>query len=402
MSLSPLDSVYLDHAGATLYAQSQIKEVAHDLLSNCYSNPHSQSPSSRLTHDLIDQTRADILNFFNADPTVYSLIFTSGATASLKLVAESFQFKLPSENLNEHSGSFVYIKESHTSVVGMRKYTLENNIATYALPSDDANQTVHCDQKELIRSHANNSKFSKSLKNCSIECNSLFSLPAQCNFSGYKYPMEWIAHSQSGIFSNVSDKFCLNQDAIREQTRSRWFCLLDAASFASTNMLDLSKIRPDFVALSFYKIMGFPTGIGALLVHKRALETLSKDHYFGGGSVEMYSTTRNINVNRRKLHERFEDGTVNFLSILHIRHGLKALRSSITTMEHVSIHTYSLAKYLYDLLVQLKHNNGNSLAEIYSESDYSNRQQQGGIVSFNLRSSDGHYLGYAQVYFNVC
>ena len=38
--------------------------------------------------------------------------------------------------------------------------------------------------------------------------------------------------------------------------------VLDAAAFAPTNRLDLGRWGPDFVSLSFYKMFGFPTGIG--------------------------------------------------------------------------------------------------------------------------------------------
>ena len=88
------------------------------LSSNTFGNPHSRSPSSKLTSDLIDQIRAEVLDFFNANPNEYTLIFTAGATHSLKLVAESFSFANASSNNNHGGSSFVYLKESHTSVVG--------------------------------------------------------------------------------------------------------------------------------------------------------------------------------------------------------------------------------------------------------------------------------------------
>ena len=37
--------------------------------------------------------------------------------------------------------------------------------------------------------------------------------------------------------------------------------LLDAAAFVPTNRLDLGRWHPDFVALSFYKMFGYPTGV---------------------------------------------------------------------------------------------------------------------------------------------
>ena len=44
--------------------------------------------------------------------------------------------------------------------------------------------------------------------------------------------------------------------------RGRWLVLLDAASYVSTCRLDLSRCTPDFVCMSFYKMFGFPTGLG--------------------------------------------------------------------------------------------------------------------------------------------
>ena len=112
-----------------------------ELLKHNFGNPHSRNAPSRLTTDLIDQTRAEILDFFHADPNEYSLIFTSGATDSFRLVAESFQFQNvtkqePSADNINNSSSFVYLRESHTSVIGMREY-FKQHVPCYSLPSDD-------------------------------------------------------------------------------------------------------------------------------------------------------------------------------------------------------------------------------------------------------------------------
>jgi hypothetical protein len=40
----------------------------------------------------------------------------------------------------------------------------------------------------------------------------------------------------------------------------RWLVALDAAAHAPTHALDLSRVKPDFVDLSFYKLFGHPTG----------------------------------------------------------------------------------------------------------------------------------------------
>ena len=63
---------------------------------------------------------------------------------------------------------------------------------------------------------------------------------------------------------------------------------MDAAAFVPTNRLDLSKVKPDFVSLSFYKMFGFPTGLGALLIRNEHSSILNK-FYWGGGTVSVAS-----------------------------------------------------------------------------------------------------------------
>ena len=46
-------------------------------------------------------------------------------------------------------------------------------------------------------------------------------------------------------------------------------------------------------ALSYYKIFGYPTGLGALLARKDALKVLRK-RYFGGGAVAVSVADRNF------------------------------------------------------------------------------------------------------------
>ncbi len=62
--------------------------------------------------------------------------------------------------------------------------------------------------------------------------------------------------------------------------------LLDAAAFAPTNPLDLRVHKPDLMCLSFYKIFGYPTGMGALIIRSSLVKHLHK-RYFGGGSVAL-------------------------------------------------------------------------------------------------------------------
>ena len=80
-----------------------------------------------------------------------------------------------------------------------------------------------------------------------ISNRSLFIYPLQSNFNGRRYPTNWVERAHAGRV------FCSD---------GRWFVALDAASYVATSVLDLATVQADFVALSFYKIFGFPTGLG--------------------------------------------------------------------------------------------------------------------------------------------
>lgn len=122
---------------------------------------------------------------------------------------------------------------------------------------------------------------------------SLFVYPAQSNFSGTKYPLWWIDQIRNGQL-NGSYNLC----------SSKWFVVLDAACFASTNVLDLSTYKPDFVTISFYKMFGYPTGLGALIVKNSSVHCLNKV-YYGGGTVLMAMGDKKLMIPRTTVHERY-------------------------------------------------------------------------------------------------
>ena len=94
----------------------------------------------------------------------------------------------------------------------------------------------------------------------------LFGFPAQSNFSGVKHPLSLISDAR----------------------RLGYTVLLDAAAFLPSNRLSLRRYPADFVALSIYKITGFPTGVGALVARRESLARLIRP-WFAGGTVEYAS-----------------------------------------------------------------------------------------------------------------
>ncbi|XP_031727891.1 molybdenum cofactor sulfurase isoform X2 [Anarrhichthys ocellatus] len=152
----------------------------------------------------------------------------------------------------------------------------------------------------------------------------------------------------------------------------------------------------DFVPVSFYKMFGFPTGLGALLVRNDAAGILKKT-YFGGGTAAAYLSGEDYYVQAANICDRFEDGTVSFLDIIAVNHGFEALYRITGGMHNIQQHTYGLARYTYMLLSSLCHGNGRPVAQIYTEGQFESPSTQGAILNFNLKDSHGQIIGYSQV-----
>ena len=120
--------------------------------------------------------------------------------------------------------------------------------------------------------------------------------------------------------------------------------------------------KPDFAVISFYKLFGHPTGIGALLIRKEIEPLLSKP-YWGGGSI--FTATSEL---QWKLTHDFprsvEDGTVPYLDILALGSGLRAIES-LGGISRVHDHVQCLGQYLYTRLSALNHSNGRPMVRVF-------------------------------------
>ena len=161
--------------------------------------------------------------------------------------------------------------------------------------------------------------------------------------------------------------------------------LVDCAAFAPTNHLDLSKWHPDFVPISFYKMFGYPTGVGCLLVRKAALAKLQRP-WFAGGTIRAASV-------QGEWHEMiegqaaFEDGTINYLALPAVAIGLRHLMS--IGMEVIHERVKCLTSWLLDNLLCLSHSNGMPLVQVYGPHTYDRR---GATITLNFLTPDGYII----------
>ena len=348
-----------------------MKCFEREMNTHLFGNPHSRSPSSMLSTDRIESTRVMALDFFKADPEHFDLIFVANATAAIKLVTDCMSDYSRSK---ESKGFwFGYHGDSHTSLVGMREVA-GSNLRCFDLDGDV--------EEWLRRSERSMSQCGHDLPNQDGPVG-LFAYPAQSNMNGRRLPLHWPGRLRA------------TNSASREV-----YTLLDAAAFVATGQLDLSdeKNAPDFVALSFYKIFGFPD-LGALIVRKKSGHILKARRYFGGGTVDMVINGSGDAMWHAKkasqLHEMVEDGTPAFHSIAALGIALETHQRLFGSMANVSKHTCILSNLLYRRMSSLAHANGQPVCQIYkgTSSEYGDSESQGPTVAFNVLTSRGEWIG---------
>jgi len=177
---------------------------------------------------------------------------------------------------------------------------------------------------------------------------------------------------------------------VEEAHAKGWDVLLDAAAFVPTNRLDLQLVRPQFVTISFYKMFGYPTGVGCLLVRNDAFERLKRP-WFAGGTVNFASVQGQAHILAPR-EAGFEDGTLNYLSIPAVDIGLRHLERIGVDLIHR--HVRELTSSLLEQLLALRHRNGRHMVRIYGPASMDHR---GATITMNLYDPDGHLLDYRRI-----
>ena len=346
--LDTLGHTYLDYTAANLYAISQLERHLKLLADGVFGNPHSTNPTSSHSTEYVDRARRAVLRFFNASPDEWTVVFTANASQALKLVGESYPFGADDR--------FLLTFDNHNSVNGIREFARAAGASATYVPVVLPDMRV--DQGDLTRE----------IDRPGRGGHNLFAYPAQSNFSGVQHPLEWIALAQA----------------------QGWDVLLDAAAFTATNRLDLGRIAPDFVVQSFYKLFGYPTGVGCLLARTRALAKLRRP-WFAGGTI----TVASVQGDKYYLAEgpsAFEDGTLDYLALPAIEIGFEHIES--IGVETIHERVRSLTGWLLEKLIELRQANGLPLVRLYGPP---NVDRRGGIVTFNFYGVDGRAIDHRVV-----
>jgi molybdenum cofactor sulfurtransferase len=335
--------IYLDYTGGGLHAASQIEAHAELLRGRVLGNPHSNSPASLASTELVERARRVVREFFNAPPEDYLCVFTANASAALRLVGESYRFA--------PGGTFALTADNHNSVNGIREFARRQGAGVVYVP-------VTPPELRLDRA-----AMSRVLRAAEPGARNLLAFPAQSNYSGVQHRL----------------------DLVDEAHAAGWDVLLDAAAFAPTSRLDMASVRPDFATVSFYKIMGFPTGVGCLLMRRDRFGVLARP-WFAGGTITIASVAGDGHYLRRD-EGAFEDGTVDYLNLPAVTTGLGHIDR--IGLDAIGRRVRCLTGWLLDALGGLRHQGGRRLVRIHGPDG---TVERGGTVTFSMHDRDGRRI----------
>jgi len=245
---------------------------------------HIGSHSSQKSAKCAEEARTRVLAFFDAPATEYTVIFTSNATGAMRLVGEAFPFS--------EGGTYVLGMDSHNSVNGIRQFALAKGArVAYISPTpmggvDEPEAKVpafFCFSGIKTHPPPQDVLTTNSPRRQLIHPPCLFALTGLSNVTNSKNPLSLIAYASS----------------------LGYYTLLDAAALAPSSKISLRNTPADAMAISFYKMFGFPTGVGCLVAKRSFLRELGRP-WFAGGTVDVVQVPGTGFTVAQEIHEQFE------------------------------------------------------------------------------------------------
>lgn len=315
--------IYLDN-GATAQKPQRVLDKISSIYTNNNANIHRgvHKLSGECTV-MYENARETIREFIGADSS-REIIFTSGATASINLVANSWG------NANVGKGDEIIVSEMehHSNIVPWQLLCERTGAELKVFPFNDNGDFEYSKLDELLTS---------------------------------KTKLVAITHA-SNVLGTITDlKFVIDK-----AHKVGAVVMVDGCQGIVHGNINVSELDCDFYAFSGHKIYS-PTGIGALYAKRQLLEDMPP--FMGGG--DMVATVTFAKTTYAELPLKFEAGTANFVGAIAMAEAIEYIKSIGVD----AIHTHE--KELLDYATQ-------KLSEIEGLKIYGNSKSKCSIISFNI------------------
>ena len=294
---------YLDNAASTQRPVA-VMQAMDEAYEHYYANVHRGIHTlSELSTEKFEAAREAVRRFINAR-SILEIVFTSGTTAAINLVARSWG----DANLRAGDEILLTEMEHHSNIVPWHQLAARTGCQVRFLPITDQGQLRLDLLDEFLTPRTR-----------------LVAVAAVSNVLGVMNPIAQIAarvHSAGALL------------------------LVDAAQSVPHAITDVQALDCDFLAFSGHKMLG-PTGIGVLYGREELL--LDMPPFLGGGG--MIGTVTKEGFTSAELPAKFEAGTPPIVEVI-------GLAASITYLEGVGLdrihlHEQCLVRRAHELLAEL-------------------------------------------------
>ena len=299
--------VYLDSA-ATSQKPKEVIDAISDYYKKTNSNVHRGAHTlSRQATEAYEASRDTVASFINANSR-NEVVFTSGATEAINLVANSYGRR----NIKKGDEIVISEIEHHANIIPWQLLAEETGATIRYINVDKDTGMLDMDQ---MKSFLNENTKMVSVQHVS---------------------------NVMGCINPVKEMVAL----VREKAPNAKF-MLDACQSVPHKKVDVQDLGADFLAASGHKMCG-PTGIGFLWGKEDILNDMPP--YMGGG--EMIDTVTIKGATFAKAPARFEAGTPPIAQAIGMAAGIKYLER--IGMDNVEAYEHELADYLHRRMNDVK------------------------------------------------
>lgn len=323
--------VYFDNAATSQKPQQVIDSIV-DYYSNYNANIHrGVHRLSQEATDKYEEARGKIQKHFNAEKA-HEIIFTSGTTHSINLVANGF-----ASLLKEDDEIIVSALEHHSNIVPWQMLCKKTNAVLKVIPMNNEGELVMSSYDKLLS-----------------EKTKLVFVNHISNALGIINPIEYIIKKAHQVNAAV---------------------LIDGAQACPHLKPDVQALDADFYVASAHKMYG-PTGVGMLYGKEEWLNKLPP--YQGGG--EMIADVTFEKTTYAELPHKFEAGTPNIC-------GGIAFGAAIDYLNHIGFD--AIANYENELLEYAT----TQLLTLDCLKIYGTSKHKTSVISFNIGAIHPYDIG---------
>ena len=296
--------VYMDNGATTQKPQAVIDAITQ-MYATCNANIHrGVHYLSEQATEAYENARRTVRNFLNAELS-QEIIFTSGVTASINLIAFSYGERF----IKEGDEIILSVMEHHSNIVPWQMLCDRKGARLRVVTISDNGELMMDEYRKLLN-----------------ERTRLVAVTHVSNTMGIINPMKEIVKLAHEAGAHV---------------------LIDGAQSVQHSKIDVQNLGCDFFAFSGHKIYG-PTGIGVLYGRKELLDEIPP--YQGGG--DMVDCVRFEKTTFNELPFKFEAGTANYIDAVGLESAIQYIDA--IGMDNIAACEHELMLYAYEKLSQIE------------------------------------------------